>query len=161
MKTKTLYLSFDDQEFDSSEACRAYESAHVETRLVGLTPEQIRSAVTREDTDLADAIEEIGKRITKARLDAGELRRGKKAPAEQDATKQAELAAVGDGASKLDEALKRAHAAGRAAWDRREGAIVPEAFATAKPLHDAWLDGWEQGQAEAARLREATAEQAA
>ena len=150
MKTRTIYLSFDEQEFDSAEACRAYEAAHVETRLVGLTPEQIRSAVTREDTDLANAIEEIGKRITKARLDAGDHRRGKKTAVEPEVT--AAQPTAPDPAAKMKEALDRARSAGRAAWDRREGAVVPESFADMKPLHDAWLDGWEQGQAEYGRV---------
>ena len=49
-------------------------------------------------------------------------------------------------APKIEEALRRARSAGRSAWDARKGAIVPDAFAGVKPLHDAWLEGWAEGQ---------------
>ena len=155
MKTRTIYEAFDGQTFDNADACKAHEAAHVETRLIGLSLEQVRAAITREDVELADAFEKVGSRIAKARIDAGELRRGRKAAAEQDVPENPAPAAPAAAASPMDEVLRRAKAAGRAAWDRKEGGVVPETFSTAKPLHDAWLDGWEEGQAEAALLKAA------
>ena len=76
MKTRTIYVAFDETPFDSAEACRAYEAQHVEMRLVGLTINQVRAALAREDIEIADVIEELGNRIAKARLEAGDLRRG-------------------------------------------------------------------------------------
>ena len=154
MKTRTIYEAFDGQTFESAEACKAHEAAHVETRLIGLTLEQVRAAITREDVELADAFEKVGSRIAKARIDAGELRRGRKATAEQEVQVNAPVLDT-PAAATMDEVLRRAKAAGRAAWDRKEGGVVPETFAGTKPLHDAWLDGWREGQAEAAMLKAA------
>lgn len=155
MKTRMIYEAFDGQTFDNADACKTYEATHVETRLVGLTPDQVRSAITREDPDLADAFEKVGSRIAKARIEAGELRRGRKAAAEQETQTEAETPAPPASADPLQEALRRAKAAGRAAWERKEGAVVPALFAGTRPLHDAWLEGWREGQTEVAVLKAA------
>lgn len=76
MKRVELFEAFDGERFPTAEACRAHEAQHVEGRLVGLTLEQIKAASSREDVELADAIEEIGARIARARRASGEMRRG-------------------------------------------------------------------------------------
>lgn len=151
MKTRTVYDAFDNTVFNSQEECRAYEAQHGEMRLVGLNIDQVRAAISREDVELADAFEEIGSRIARTRRDAGDLRRGKKAveaPREVEGEPQPAAASKLDESLKLDGALKRAYAAGRAAWVEGKGAVVPEAFAGVKPLYDAWLAGWGEGQTE-------------
>lgn len=158
MRTKTVYVAFDDAEFDTAEACKAHEAAHVETRLVGLTAEQVRAAIEGEDVELSDAIEKIGNRIANRRREAGDYRRGRRTAGEPEAGKAAdETQAQPDAAARMAEALERARAAGLAAWTERRGAVVPDAFAAAKPLHDAWLDGWREGQSGAAVAREVAA----
>lgn len=76
MKRVELFEAFDGERFPSAEACRAHEAQHVEGRLVGLSLDQVKAALSREDTDLADALEELGARIARARRSSGELRRG-------------------------------------------------------------------------------------
>ncbi|GGC90697.1 hypothetical protein [Chelatococcus reniformis] len=73
--TLTKYRAFDGRDFDSADECRAHERANSSGALVGLTLEQVEAAIVRTDASLADAIEEVAKRITRARLDAGERRR--------------------------------------------------------------------------------------
>ncbi len=163
MKTRTIYIAFDDKTFDNAEACKAHEAEHIEGRLVGLTIEQVRAALAREDTELSDAIEDIGLRINKARREAGDLKRGRKAagsiesnqvPDKADTSEcdvgsepEKPVSGLEERDPKIEEALRRARSAGRSAWDARKGAIVPDAFAGVKPLHDAWLEGWAEGQA--------------
>lgn len=59
-------------------ACRAYEAKLAHVRLVDLKIEQIEAALSGSDPDLADAIEQIGARIGRARRERGELKRGHK-----------------------------------------------------------------------------------
>lgn len=75
MKKIEAFRAFDDSLFETENACRAYEREHAAERLVGLTAAQIDSAITREDTDLADALEEVGKLCETRRLAAGDRRR--------------------------------------------------------------------------------------
>ena len=75
MKSITEYESFDGKRFSTAEECRAYEDQHFETRLTGLTLDEVRAALAREDTDLADAFEKAGNLIGRARREAGELRK--------------------------------------------------------------------------------------
>ena len=86
MKIIELFEAFDGRQFADREECAAYEATNVIHKLAGLTVQQIEAALMREDTDLADALEEIGNRCAKARRAAGELRRQPKtnvaAPAE-------------------------------------------------------------------------------
>lgn len=53
-------------------------------RLVGLTIEQVEAALSRADPELADAIEQVGSRIARARLDAGEKRHERRLPISKD-----------------------------------------------------------------------------
>ena len=82
MKEITKYAAFDGKEFDSAAACRKYEAEHAEAKLIGLTAEQLAAAASREPTDkvpdaieIADAIEDLAKKIRDKRLGDGEFRR--------------------------------------------------------------------------------------
>ncbi len=75
MRRFEMFEAFDGQRFDSADACKAHEAKHIESRLVGLTIEQVQAALAREDIELADAFEQIGGRIERARVAAGDLRR--------------------------------------------------------------------------------------
>ena len=113
MKTVTLYEAFDGQKFETAEACRAYEAEHVEARLVGMTLDQIRAAIAGEDTGLRDALEEVGRRCSVARRDAGEFRRAPKrtraGATEQDPeAAPKEPASVEAAAAQVDRAEERA-----------------------------------------------------
>ena len=48
--------------------CRAYERRLAHIRMVGLKIEDVEAALTRADLDLADAIEEVARRIKRVRL---------------------------------------------------------------------------------------------
>jgi DNA-binding transcriptional MerR regulator len=71
-------VAFDGTRFFSEEECAAYEAAHWQRQLVGMTLEQVEAALAREDVDRADALEKAGQRIARKRLADGERRR--KAP---------------------------------------------------------------------------------
>ena len=75
MRAVTAYIADDGTSFDAREACEAHEAAGFARQFVGLTLEQVDAALARTNVPLADAFEAIGNRISKARLDAGELRR--------------------------------------------------------------------------------------
>ncbi len=75
MKRVEIFESFDGQRFESADACKAHEAEHVEGRLAGLTIDQVRAALSREDAELGDAIERVGNRIAQARREAGDMRR--------------------------------------------------------------------------------------
>ena len=75
MKKVTIYEAFDGRQFESEAACTSYEAEHIEMQVVGLTAEQVRAALSREDVGLADALEKIGMLIRKRRVESGELRR--------------------------------------------------------------------------------------
>jgi hypothetical protein len=79
MKVRTKYVAFDGVSFNSEAECRAYEAKLAHVRLVNLTIEQIEAALSGTDPDLADAIEQIGTRIGRARRERGELRHQRKA----------------------------------------------------------------------------------
>lgn len=134
MRTKTVYIAFDGAEFDAADACKAHEAAHVETRLVGLTIDRVQAAISREDADLADAIEEIGNRIAKARREAGDFKRGRKAAPEAEAEKSPE---------------RTAEEMGREAFRRGEDRDPPDAVMGS--LIDAWTTGYDYERAASAR----------
>jgi hypothetical protein len=75
MKPITIYESFDGERFDSESACKSHERENAAKRLVGLAEAQIAAALDGTDPELADAIETLGKRIERARLDRGERKR--------------------------------------------------------------------------------------
>ena len=77
MKTvqRTIYLSFDGVEFETATDCREWERDNAGKRLVALTAEQVEAALTRADPELADAIETVGERIKRKRLDDGDYKR--------------------------------------------------------------------------------------
>ena len=78
MKQVVQFESFDGSRFDSEAECRSHEAGLSHMRLVGLTAEQVAAAVSRADTDLADAIEAVGAKIARARRESGDLRRERK-----------------------------------------------------------------------------------
>lgn len=85
MKTveRKFYVSFDNKEFDTAADCRHYERESSPARLVGLTEEQVEAALDRTDAELAEAIEECGKRITAKRLADGDRKRNRKAKGDE------------------------------------------------------------------------------
>lgn len=70
----TRYQSFDGQTFDSAAKCREYEAVNLHLRLANLSPEQVKAALERSDTDLGDAIEKAGQIIRDGRRKHGELK---------------------------------------------------------------------------------------
>lgn len=83
MKKVEKWAAFDGVEFYNEAECKAYEVKLAHIRLVNLSVEQIEAALSGADPDLADAIEQIGARIGRARRERGELRhqrRGKDDP---------------------------------------------------------------------------------
>lgn len=85
MKRVEKYQAFDGVEFYSEVECRAYERRFAHARLAGLSIEQVEAALSRADPELADAIEQVGSRIARARLDAGEKRHERRPNAKDDA----------------------------------------------------------------------------
>lgn len=88
MKEIRKFAAFDGKEFDNAIACRKYEAEHAEAKLIGLSAVQIAAAAAREATDkvpdaleIADAIEDLAKKIRDKRIGAGEFRRKPKADA--------------------------------------------------------------------------------
>ena len=69
-------------------SCRAYEKRLAHVRLVGLTIEQVEAALSRADPELADAIEVVGSRIARARLDAGEQKYEKRTAKDEPPARQ-------------------------------------------------------------------------
>lgn len=78
MKLIGMYEAEDGKRFFSEKDCAAYEARPSVERLVGLTIEQIRAAIARNDRQLGDAIEDVGDMIREARLAAGDKRKRKK-----------------------------------------------------------------------------------
>lgn len=112
MKTKTTisYESFDGLLFESADACKKHEDAHIESRFVGLTLEQLHAAATRQDAELADAFEKFGNQLASARRESGDLRRRpskrEAAPGEASGPAAAEPPAEGaDTGQSADEAM--------------------------------------------------------
>lgn len=83
MKTanKTVYIAFDDTEFDTERECRAHERANVARRLTGLNDDQIAAALSGADPDLGEAFEHFGDDCREARLERGGHKRRPKAGA--------------------------------------------------------------------------------
>lgn len=75
MREVRIYAAFDGTRFDTADECRAHEASNIESRLIGLTAEQLAAAVARTDTELGDAIEQVAGRIARARREAGDLKR--------------------------------------------------------------------------------------
>jgi hypothetical protein len=81
MKTLLTYEAFDGSIFDSKEECEAHEASRFEFQFVDLSLERVRAAMVRHESEraLADSFEQMGNLITKARRNAGELKRAPKA----------------------------------------------------------------------------------
>lgn len=71
MKQVIRYEAFDGMPFATEAECRAYERKCAHIRLVGLSIEDVEAALTRADLDLAEAIEEVARRIKRIRLGKG------------------------------------------------------------------------------------------
>jgi hypothetical protein len=78
VKQVTQFEAFDVQRFDSESECKTHEGGLSHMRLVGLTAEDIEDAISRDNVDLADAIEAVGAKIARARRESGDLRRERK-----------------------------------------------------------------------------------
>jgi hypothetical protein len=76
---KTIFVAFDDTEFDDAKECRHYESENAGGMIAGKTMAHISAAVaytnTPEARALADAIEKAAKMIAKKRVAAGDKKR--------------------------------------------------------------------------------------
>lgn len=75
MKRVEKWQAFDGVEFYNEAECKGYEVKLAHIRLINLNVEQIEAALGGLDPDLADAIEQIGARIGRARRERGELKR--------------------------------------------------------------------------------------
>lgn len=72
---KTVFIAFDGREFPTRSEAAAWEDQHVDARLVDLSIDRVREALSYRDKELASAIEYAGKLCQEARLAAGDLRR--------------------------------------------------------------------------------------
>lgn len=86
--TDKIFWSFDGIKFLNAEKCLKHENSirasGLLERVSGLTVDHVSSALTREDVELADALEKIGAIIAKVRRASGAMRRvrpSKAAPA--------------------------------------------------------------------------------
>jgi hypothetical protein len=78
MKPIKKFEAFDGELFSTAEEARQHEAGHAQSRLVGLTPDQVFDAIERGDKQLADAIEAVASRIAKKRIADGDVKRRKK-----------------------------------------------------------------------------------
>jgi hypothetical protein len=88
MKQETRWVAFDGVPFVTEAECRAYEAKLAHVRIADLPIERIEAALSGADPEIADAIEEVGTRIARARRARGDLRRGARASAEPPASAQ-------------------------------------------------------------------------
>jgi hypothetical protein len=97
MKTeqRTIYVARDGREFMSEAQCRAHERKTCGDALIGLTAAQVEAARTREDAELADAIEAFGYELRRARQASGQLKR-RRTPGEAKSTSPVTQAATHD-----------------------------------------------------------------
>lgn len=96
------FAAFDNTTFENEQACMEYERANFDRHLVGLTHDQVKAAISREDVSLANSIEWAGSVIAKARRDAGELRRKPNSKPDEtkvDGSQGADPAAAGEAAA--------------------------------------------------------------
>ncbi len=75
MKTATKYIADDGTEFETAEACKAYEVATDEKMVGDADFDAIGAALAGKNADLSDALENLGNRCAKARRERGETRR--------------------------------------------------------------------------------------
>ncbi len=74
-KEVRVWRTRDGRHFDNEAEARAYEKENFVLLLIGLTNDDVFAALSRQDRDLADAIERAGAVIKAKRLGSGELRR--------------------------------------------------------------------------------------
>lgn len=65
------WVAFDGVPHPTEAECRAYERRVAHIRMVGLKIEDVEAALTRADLDLAEAFEEVARRIKRIRLGKG------------------------------------------------------------------------------------------
>jgi hypothetical protein len=77
MKTeqRTIFVARDGSEFLTEAQCRSHERKTSGDALIGLTQAQVEAARTREDPELAEAIEAFGYELRRARQASGQLKR--------------------------------------------------------------------------------------
>ena len=142
MRAVTTYIADDGTSFETREACEAHEAAGFARQFVGLTIDQVDAALARTNVPLADAFEAIGNRISKARLDAGELRRRSKKAG--DAPPPTSSDSVAPAASPVDEGPKGvpdAFELGRRAFRAGKPETIPGGLPEAD--WDRWAEGYE------------------
>ena len=93
MKQIVKFIAFDGTEFDNESSCRSHEQKQAPLRIVGLTIDQVTAALNREaedhDADLAEALEQVGTAIARARRAGGDLKRTRRAKVEPPPTQDA------------------------------------------------------------------------
>jgi hypothetical protein len=62
------WIAFDGVTHSTEADCRAYERRVAHIRMVGLKIEDVEAALSRADLDLAEAFEEVARRIKRIRL---------------------------------------------------------------------------------------------
>lgn len=102
------WICFDGVPKRTETEANAYELRLAHIRVTGLTIEQVESAISRADLDLADAFEEVARRIKRVRLGRG---------AEHDANGAREATQTNGAAD--DGQAETAAAAGVAEFERR------------------------------------------
>lgn len=75
MRLVAQYESDDGRRFDTEAECRAHEARPPESRVVGLTAEQVALAMHGNDPALAEAFERVGNHCRDWRIAAGGSKR--------------------------------------------------------------------------------------
>lgn len=75
MKLVAQYESDDGRRFDTEAECRAHETRPAESRVIGLTAEQVALAMHGNDPALAEAFERVGNHCRDWRIAAGGSKR--------------------------------------------------------------------------------------
>ena len=77
--TITRFVAFDGSEHVTRELAEDHELKNPQNRLANLSPQEISAAISREDPDLADVFERVGRMCAEKRRAFGDLRRITKA----------------------------------------------------------------------------------
>ena len=159
MKTVTTYIADDGTNFETPEACKAHEEKAIWRQLVGRTDEEIQAGISREDVELADAIEALGRKIAVTRLESGERRRRAKGSADgapaptETAVSEAQKDSVSEPKSARSTDPADPYEQGRQAFFAGEYGTIPAGMS--KSDGDCWLSGWDAESVAAAARQDA------
>jgi hypothetical protein len=99
---KTIYVTFDGKEFATRAEAATWEDQHVDARLIDLSIDRVREALSYRDKDLAAAFEYAGDLCREARKAAGDLRRRPAAKGAPNVSEAAGAAADAAGGGERD-----------------------------------------------------------